>query len=398
MQELGGTKAATVIGRAAKLPALSAAMVNGTFSHALDFDDVNLAMPGHPTVAALPAVLALGETKKSSGADVMTAFVAGYELMCRVGLSLQPGHYNVSGFHATATVGCLGAAAASARLMGLDAATTTRAVGIAATQAAGLKSQFGTDCKPFHAGKAAYNGMLAAKLAARGFTGRDDAIECKQGFANAHGPDFNPSVALGPAPGGGLHIRNNLFKYHAACYLTHATIEGCRRIREENGLEPAMVKSIVLQLDESCDRVCNIPQPTTGLESKFSLRQTAAMALSGVDTAGLDSYSEEGARDPGMRALRDKVSFDFQNGWPQAKTVVTVETVDGHRYAVEHDAGIPAASVAEQGRRLEEKFMALVEPLYGKARAKKITKLVGRLEEIEDIGDLMRACAPATKQ
>jgi len=125
---------------------------------------------------------------------MITAFVSGYETACRIGAALQPGHYNL-GFHSTGTVGAFGAAAACARLLGLDAEATAMALGIAGTQAAGLKSQFGTMCKPFHAGKAAQNGLLAARLAARGFSSRADIIEGIQGFALTHGPDFSPEAA-----------------------------------------------------------------------------------------------------------------------------------------------------------------------------------------------------------
>ena len=166
-----------------RLPAASAALINGAAAHALDFDDVNLAMPGHPSVAILPALLALAEERGSSGKDVLTAFVAGYELQCSVGRAIAPGHYDVLGFHATATVGSFGAAAACAHLLRLSLEQFATALGIAGTQAAGLKSMFGTMCKPLHAGKASYHGLVAAKLAMRGFTSRSDVIECQQGFA-----------------------------------------------------------------------------------------------------------------------------------------------------------------------------------------------------------------------
>ena len=229
LTEAGGNPQASLIGHAARLPMLSAALVNGAIGHALDYDDVNLAMPGHPSVAILPGLLALAETRRSSGRDVIAAFVAGYETACRIGSALRPGHYDL-GFHATGTVGCFGAAAACARLLGLDAEATARALGIAGTQAAGLKSQFGTMCKPFHAGKASHNGLLAARLAARGFSSRPDMVECEQGFALTHGPDFRPERALADPPGG-FHILANLFKYHAACYLTHGPIETARAVR-----------------------------------------------------------------------------------------------------------------------------------------------------------------------
>src|SRR3954468_18347386 len=187
LTEAGGALQASLIGHAQRLPALSAALVNGAIGHALDYDDVNLAMPGHPSVAILPGLIALAEARQSSGPEVVVAFVAGYETACRIGSALRPGHYNL-GFHATGTVGAFGAAAACAHLLGLDAEATARALGIAGTRAAGLKSQFGTMCKPFHAGKAAQNGLLAARLASRGFSSHPDLVECEQGFALTHGP------------------------------------------------------------------------------------------------------------------------------------------------------------------------------------------------------------------
>ena len=199
MSEAGGAPQASVIGHEAWLPALSAALVNGVAAHALDYDDVNMAMPGHPSVAILPALLALAELRRSSGREVATAFVAGYETACRIGAALQPGHYNL-GFHSTGTIGSFEAAAACARLLGLDAETTAIALGIAGTQAAGLKSQFGTMCKPFHAGKAAQCGLLAARLASRGFSSRTDIVECVQGFALAHG-GFHARSCVGRARG-----------------------------------------------------------------------------------------------------------------------------------------------------------------------------------------------------
>src|SRR5256714_13847945 len=171
-------------------------------------------MPGRRSVAILPCVLALAEARQSSGREFIAAFVAGYEPACRIGLALRPGHYNL-GFHATGTVGAFGAAAACARLLGLDAATTAQALGIAGTQASGLKSQFGTMCKPFHAGKASHNGLLAARLAARGFSSRPDIIGCVQGFALTHGPDFSPEAALA-TPEAGLHIFGHLLQYPTA--------------------------------------------------------------------------------------------------------------------------------------------------------------------------------------
>ncbi len=396
LAEMGGAPDATIFGRGLKLPALSAALVNGTASHALDFDDVNMTMPGHVTVAVLPGILALGEARSASGKAVMEAFVAGYELSCQVGAAVAPGHYRQTGFHATGTIGALGAAASAGRLMCLPADAMATAIGIAVTEAAGLKSLFGTDCKPFHAGKAAQNGLLAARLAARGMTSRSDAIECHQGFADTHSPTFDAAQAFAPPAAGPLHLHDNLFKYHAACYLTHAAIDACRALKRAHNLVPDRVGRVVLRLDESLDRICNVASPKSGLEAKFSLRQTAAMALAGVDTSGLVSYSAETANDPRLVALRQKVEIEFVSGWSQTRTAVEIETTDGAQFQAEHDAGIAATDIAGQGQRLVEKFTALVEPLYGTTRCSEIIALVNRLDELTDVGTLAAACRAET--
>jgi 2-methylcitrate dehydratase PrpD len=391
LTEAGGAPLVSVIGHQPRLPALSAALVNGAAGHALDYDDVNMAMPGHPSVAILPGLLALAELKKSSGREVITAFVAGYETACRIGAALQPGHYNL-GFHSTGTVGSFGTAAACARLLGLDAGATALALGIAGTQAAGLKSQFGTMCKPFHAGKAAQNGLLAARLAARGFSSRADIVECIQGFALTHGPNFSPDAALA-TPKTGLHLLANLFKYHAACYLTHAPIECARRLRKEHGLVPEAISGITLRLDASCERVCNIPAPVDGLQSKFSLRQTVAMALAGIDTASLGAYSAENAREPGLVRLREQVEIDWQDSWPQTVSELDIELADGRRLTARYDAGIPAADITDQGRRLTAKFDALAEPALGAPRTRELREMIAGLDRLADVADLARLAA-----
>jgi 2-methylcitrate dehydratase PrpD len=391
MTSAGGTPEAGVIGHAARLPGLSAALVNGAAAHALDYDDVNMAMPGHPSVAILPGLLALAEATGAAGSEVIAAFIAGYETACRIGMALRPGHYNL-GFHSTGTIGAFGAAAACARLLRLDADMTAAALGIAGTEAAGLKSQFGTMCKPFHAGKAAQNGLLAARLAARGFSSRPDIVECVQGFAATHGPDFRPEAALATTERG-LHLYANLFKYHAACYLTHAPIECARRLREAHGIAPDGIARMTLRLDRSCERVCNIAAPTDGLESKFSLRQTVAMALSGIDTASLDAYSVEGASDPGLVRLRERLEIEWQDAWPQTVAELEIVRPDGTRVGARHDAGIPADDIAAQGERLADKFDALVEPVLGAPRARELRGLVDRLDSLASIAPLARLAA-----
>src|SRR4029079_15201582 len=240
--------------------------------------------------------------------------VAGFETSGRVGRLVAPSHY-AKGFHATATVGSFSATAAAGRMLGLSEQQLAVAFGIAATQAAGLKSNFGTMCKPLHAGTASEHGLRAARLAQKGFTARGDSLECDQGFASSQSDSLDTDKALGEPPQG-WHLRNNLFKYHAACYMTHAPIECAKEIRLKSNFPPERVKKIVLRLDAGADKVCNIPNPTTGLEAKFSLRQTVAMALTGVNTASLEAYSEAITQEPRIKALRDKLDIEFRTDWP----------------------------------------------------------------------------------
>ncbi|HXZ01089.1 MAG TPA: MmgE/PrpD family protein [Stellaceae bacterium] len=392
-EEQGGAPAATAIGHRRKLPTQQAALVNGAASHALDYDDVNLTMGGHPTVPLVPAVLALAEARGAGGAPVIAAFVAGYETECRIGALVAPGHY-ARGFHNTATIGSFGAAAAAANLLGLGASRTAVALGIAGTQAAGLKSMFGTMCKPLHAGKAAQNGLLAASLAARGFTSRDDVLDCAQGFADTQSPDFRPERALAP-PRRGWHLADNLFKYHAACYLTHAPIECARALRLTPGFDPGAVREAMLALDGGAAKVCHIPAPRTGLEAKFSLRLATAMALAGLDTAALETYSEKTAADPRLVALRDKVTVDFRPDWPHTVAELELRLADGRVLRARHDSGVPASDLAAQGRRLEAKFMSLAAPVLGGAQAGRLAAAVAGLDRLGSIAELTRLCVPA---
>ncbi len=158
-------------------------------------------------------------------------------------------------------------------------------------------------------------------------------------------------------------------------------------------MKPEEIARITLSLDRGCDRVCNIPAPTNGLEAKFSLRQTVAMALSGVDTAALGAYSPETASDPALVRLREKMALDFRDGWPQAAAELEVTTTGGRVVKTSYDAGIPSADIAAQGERLAAKFDALAEPVLGSARARELRAAILGLDEIADVGAAARLAA-----
>lgn len=385
------TGGVTVVGRRERLPLHDAVMVNGTASHALDYDDVNLAMFGHPSVALLAALLGLAERERLSGSAVLVAFAAGYEAECRVARSLGGEHYG-RGFHTTATVGAFGAALACCRLLGLDPLAAEMAVGIAATQAAGLKSMFGTMSKPLHAGRACAVGVLSARLAARGFTAAGGAIETTQGFAETHSASFDPALGLADPPGG-WYLRSNLFKYHAACYMTHSSIEGLRRLRDAEAIDPHDVERVTVHADGEQMRMCAIPEPTTGLEVKFSLRHTAALALAGADTAAIATFADDRVGDPTLVALRDRVDVvaDRADAGP---TPVEVHLRDGRVLRAAHDVAVPEGDLALQGRRLAEKFTSLAAPVVGDDACRELAKVASEIDRLAHLDELLAATVP----
>lgn len=373
----GGRTAARIIGSAERLGLRAAALVNGTAAHVLDFDDVNLSINGHPSAVIGPAVLALADATDASGADTFMAFVTGYEFSCRVGLVVEPGHYD-RGYHATASVGILGAALAAARMLRLDEAQCLHAVGIAATMAAGLKAMFGTPCKPLHAGLAARNGIEAALWAQQGLTSRPDILECARGFARTLSPDFRPQDAL--ANPERFLMRENLFKYHAACYGTHSAIEAALAL-VRRGVQPQEVERIVIRAEKVADSTCNIADPRTPAQAKFSLRLATAMALLGLDTGDQDLYSVDTIARADVQRLRSLAQVEFVDGWSTFDSEVIVTLRDGRELRERFDTGVPCIDLRWQGERLAAKFATLTRPLLGDAGSRALSDAVDGIEQ-----------------
>ncbi len=390
MLEQGGNAQATIVGTGLRGTIQQAALVNGAASHALDYDDVHQAMSGHPTVPVAPGLLALAEWRRSSPRAFIAAFVAGFETECRIGLLVNPGHY-AEGWHATGTLGTFGSAAACAHLQGLDAEAMRTVIGIAAAQAAGLKSMFGTMCKPFHAGKAAANGLMAATLAARGFTSNPESLETHQGFAATHGPTFDPARAMA-GPANGYFIRGVLFKYHAACYGTHSSIESLLRIKETHRVTPEQVSAVHLRVPTGALSMCNIQEPTTALEGKFSLRFTSALALGHGDTSEL-AFTDERTADPLLVSLRDRVQVEGDA--VAGGTQVTVTLTDGRVLREAVDVNTPATDLELQWERLAAKFRGLATPVIGAAATGALVDAVRGLEELPSMDALVRLSVPA---
>jgi len=383
----GGRPQATVIGSSRRASVRQAALINGAAGHAHDYDDVHDAMTGHPTVPIAPAVLALGEHLGASGAEVIAAFCAGVETECILGRYAGPSHY-ARGWHATGTLGTFGAAAAGARLLGLDVERTATALGIAGTQAAGLKSQFGTMCKPLHAGHAAATGVEAALLAARGFDSRLDILETPQGFmaTQSDAPSlerFHAALAIAD------WVPDICFKYHAACYLTHSAIEAARTLQTQHGLDPAEVDTVEVWVNQGHFGVCNIQHPSSGLEAKFSLRLTVALALAGEDTASIRLFTDALTTRADLVALRDRIIVRAHER-PRAETRVIIRTAAGSTLDAEANVAIPLDDLELQWQRLTAKFQSLVEPVLGLRATRAVLDQCLAFDELASLEPLLQ--------
>ena len=324
-----------LISNGKEVSAKSAAFVNGTIGHALDYDDTHFLFTGHPTASAFPTALALGEELGSSIDEIMLAYMCGVEISTRLGHILGYSHYN-KGFHQTATSGAFGATLVASKLLKLDAKQIENALGIVSTRASGLKSQFGTMGKPFHAGIAASNGIEAAKLSKLGFVSCENGIECNQGFLKTHAWDETIPEAAINGLGKDFLFPEIKYKFHACCHGLHAFLEALDELKTKNNFNPDSIEKISIQTQPSWLQVCNIDSPKTGLEAKFSYRLTAAMSLHGVDTGRLDSYNDEICFDEKIVKTRDKVEVIPNDQMTNTEALIELKD-DSEIYKNSHD-------------------------------------------------------------
>ena len=356
--EEGGRPVATVIGLDVKAPARNAALANGATSHALDYDDTHFAHVGHPSVAIVPAALAVGEDRDAPAAAVLDAMLIGAEASIRVGMVLGSPHYN-RGFHQTATAGAFGATLAATRLLGLSRDQTRHALSLVATRASGLKSQFGTMGKPFNAGMAASNGVEAAMLAARGLRSCDDGIGGPQGFVDAHVDIAFEDAAWASPPSGVFLFEDVKHKLHACCHGLHATIEALRKGKRTHGLGPGEVARVDIRVNPRWLKVCDIKRPRTGLEAKFSYAMVCAMILHDIDTASEGSYTDQLCREPALVAFLDKVTVAGDEAISDTQAIVTIEPPRGPDVVVTHDLA-ERTPIETLQRGLRDKAAALL--------------------------------------
>ena len=354
----GGIAEASVVGTTQKLPARAAAMANGTISHALDYDDTHFAYLGHPSVAVFPASFALAQKTEASGKAFLEASLIGMEAATRIGAWLGRHHHFV-GFHSTATAGSFGAALASARLLGLDVREAGNALGLVATRASGLRAQFGTMGKPFHAGMAASNGVEAALLAKSGFESRPDTLEAEQGFAITHAAEMRVQDKILDGLGRSWMFEAVLHKFHACCHGAHASLEALIQARDSLGVKPDEIANVSLLVPSRYLKVCNILEPQTGLEAKFSYRLCSAMVLTGRDTAALSTFSDAACHSPDLVALRDRVMVHGADRLAETAATARITTNDGRSVEFTHDI-VCAGELAFREQKIKAKAVALL--------------------------------------
>ncbi len=331
----GGHPVASIFG-GGQAPARAAALVNGATSHALDYDDTHFGHVGHPSVGIYPAALAVGEAVVASAAAVADAFLIGAEASVRVGMVLGAVHYN-RGFHQTATAGAFGATIAAGRLYGLTRDQMRVALGLCATRASGLKSQFGTMGKPYNAGIAASNGVECAGLARAGFTSADDGVMGPQGFVLTHSDAPSEAGVWDAPPPGTFLFEDVKYKFHACCHGTHAMIEALAAAKRGHNLTVERVAAIHLRTSPRWMSVCDIKAPRTGLEVKFSYNWLAGMVLSGIRTSADRTYSDALANDPALASFAGKITVTGDATVSDMQAVGQIVLADGAVLPFAHD-------------------------------------------------------------
>ncbi len=400
IKDTGGRPQASVWGKKFKTSPSLAALANGTFGHALDYDDINRSMRGHPTVPVLPAALAVGEASQASGKEVLVAFLIGFEVEAKLGAGINP-HLFENGWHPTAVLGSMGAAAASAKLLKLPVEKICISLGIAASLASGLRQNFGTMTKPLHAGHAAENGVVAAELARRGYTADGGIVEGKLGFANAFaGPgkyDLNKIISqLGKpfdivSPGVGL-------KRYPSCARTHPGIDALLDMMVQNDIHPEELQSVSCAGSYTTPQMLIHSRPQTALQGKFSMEFCLALALL-ERKVELPHFKDQKVQDPKIQEMIKRVTFSVRpdlntienSGNPS--TTVKVVLKDGREFTktVDEARGTPGNPLTAQ--EVRDKYRQCVKGIQSKEEMEKSIETVENLESLKKISaltDLLR--------
>jgi 2-methylcitrate dehydratase PrpD len=387
--ELSPAPQAALLGRRERVDIASAAQINGTASHTFDFDDTHLKTIIHPAGPVAPAALALAEHFGQSGRELLDALVIGIEVSCRVGNAIYPDHYD-RGWHITGSTGMLGSAAASARLLKLDAAQTQMALGIAASQPIGLREQFGTMSKPFHPGAAARAGLMAALFARHGFTASRHALEAPRGLLQVFS-DKTDWKEITDRLGQTWEVALNTYKPFACGIVIHPSIDGCIQLRERLNLKSEQIARLTLHVHPLVLELTGKRTPTTGLEGKFSVYHSCAVGLI-FGRAGEHEYSDDVVRSPQVIAARDKVTAIPHAAMDEAACRIELELVDGTRHAITIEHAVGSLQKPMSDAALRAKFVDQAAPVLGAAQADAAADAAFAIAEAPDMKRLLAAC------
>jgi len=380
---------ASIVGWGKKTAPHLAALANGIMAHAEDYDDMSLGVYGHPTPPLLPAVLALGEQYKVSGKRVIEAYITGFEVGSCLGRAINPAHYK-RGWHGTATAGAMEAVAAGAKLLRLDINQTRMALGIAVSETCGTRQNFGTMTKPFHAGNAAGNGVVAAQLAQKGFTADPNIIEAPLGFGHLFQGDEPPDWGKVAPLGKTFEITTEgiAFKPYPSCGETHAEIEIILDLMRKHHFSHEDVESIECVFSDTMNSVMLHLDPKTGLEGKFSAEYCTARVL--LDSnVGLQDFTDERVSQPEVRQLMRRIKRRIEPDMTMLAATLNVKLKDGRKLSqhVEIPKGWPKNPLSEE--ELTDKYKDCARLVLSPGDIDRSVELFKNLEEVEDITDLM---------
>jgi 2-methylcitrate dehydratase PrpD len=407
LEELGcQVGGCSVIGTGLRTAPRFAAFANGTAIHADDYDDTQLAVAKdrvyglltHPTAPVLPAVLAIAEQGGRSGRDLMTAYHVGVEVECKIAEAIFPRHYQ-DGFHSTATCGTFGAAAGVSLLMALPAETVRRALAIAGSQSAGLRENFGTMMKPFHAGRSSESGVVAAQLAAQGFTATDQILEAKRGFFEAAGGGWDDKAIRGrlgepwtfASPGVSI-------KPHPSGSLTHPGMTKMLELIEEHDIRPGQIRRVKVGTNGNMPNALIHHRPTNELQAKFSMEFCMAILLL-ERRAGLSEFTDETVNRSDVQKMLRKVEFGVHPeaeaaGYDKMTTIIEIELEDGPVISGRADFGRGSPAHPMSYDEVAGKFRECAS--FAGWPGEKADRVVDRVRDLERLADVRELTALLT--
>jgi len=365
-----------LFGGGPKFDVMTAALINGSMAHALDYDDTLPWFQGHPSVVLWGAILPLAQNLGCTGKQAMEAYLVGLEVGCLLSQYMGNEHYT-AGWHGTATIGRNAATAACCRLLGLTTEQTVNALGISGTNSAGFKTSFGTMCKPFHSGSAARGGVEAALMAQAGFTGSNEVFESKLGMKGLMAGIGSDKVGL-------AHLSHHpveklVFKYHAACHCTHAPIDIIMASSGAHGFRADDIADIKVHCSQISMDAAGNPNPQTGLDAKFSIAYAMSSALIKNDT-GIANFTDDQVDDPDVRSLMSRVSVEVDEVLEGLRTTCAITLSSGETYTDTQDPNERTVPINEQTARLVGKFRSALKTLMA---ADQIEALLGAIEGLD---------------